>query len=157
VQGQQRKRPGFRVVGFVWLAAALLASGCSRGRGDVTGTITFNNEPIPWGRVHFTSEGDNNEVLHSRIVNGRYSIANCPAGPVKISVESFRAPSAKTGPDVEMAKGFKAMMKDKEEELPLEVAGKYVEIPRRYTDAEQSGLTYDVSRGAQTHDIPLGP
>ncbi len=149
------KHPGLCLVGAVCLA--LLATGCGRGRGDVSGTITFGGEPIPWGRVFFHSEGDNNEVLHSRIVNGHYRILNCPAGPVKIGVESFRAPSLQTGGDVEMAKGFKTLIQDREEFLPPELAGKYVIIPPRYADAEQSGLKYDVSRGSQTHDISLGP
>jgi hypothetical protein len=156
MRGLQPGRLGRFALGAACLAGALLAPGCGRGRGDITGKVTLNNEPIPWGRVHFVSEGGNNEILHSPIVNGQYSIEKCPTGPVKIAVESFRAPG-KPGAEFEMAKGFKAMMKDRAEGPPVEVAGKHVPIPERYADAEQSGLTYDVQAGPQTHDIPLSP
>ncbi len=161
MQGKTAKGLGRGFVGVACLAAVVLAAGCGRGRGDVSGKVTFNNEPIPWGRIHFFSEGGNNEVLHSPIVNGKYQIDKCPSGPVKIAVESFRAPG-KPGAEMEnekLAQGFKgmAMMKDRSEGPPLEVAGKYVEIPERYKDAEQSGLTYTVQAGPQEHDIPLSP
>ena len=34
---------------------------------------------------------------------------------------------------------------------------KAVKIPERYSNVESSGLTYKVTRGEQTHDIPLTP
>ena len=35
--------------------------------------------------------------------------------------------------------------------------GKYVPIPARYSDAGQSGLTYTIQAGPQTHDLELEP
>jgi hypothetical protein len=40
-----------------------------------------------------------------------------------------------------------------EEETPIK--GKWVDIPGRYRNTENSGLTYTVNPGPQTHDIEL--
>jgi hypothetical protein len=139
------------------MVGCLVTTGCG-GRGDVSGKVTFDGEPIPWGRVFFHSQGNKNEVLNGRIINGQYSVAGVPTGPVKIAVESIPAPKGSgPGADDKMTEGFKAMMKDRNLGAPADIAGKFIEIPARYANAEESGLAFDVSRGAQTHDLPLTP
>jgi hypothetical protein len=161
MHGTPPSRPARRIFAVLGLAF-LFGPGCG-GRGEVSGKVTYDGQPIPWGRVFFHSEGDKKEVLNSRIVNGEYRIPNVPTGPVRIAVESFPAPGGGKGEEgdegagAKMAEGFKGMMKDRAPVAPSDVAGKYLEIPPDYADIEKSGLTYDVSRGSQVHDIPLPP
>jgi hypothetical protein len=152
----------------VWLVPAgiLLLLGCGGGRGDITGEVTFKGEPLSVGRITFLSQVDKQEVKSAHIIRGKYSIAGFPAGPVKITVESFEPP------DPEILKNTKSLAKVKpaggmQEHMPgpppelLEMADgpplKYVPIPRTYSNPETSGLTYEVKRGSQTFNIPLAP
>src|SRR5947209_4541327 len=79
-----------RSVPAVAALSFLLLAGCG-GKGDVSGRITYKGEPIPWGRVTFVCEGGDKPALSSRIRNGSYTVAGCPVGAVKISVESLPA------------------------------------------------------------------
>jgi hypothetical protein len=120
------------------LAAALLAlAGCIGGKGEVSGTVTFDGKPLPGGMVTFIPA--NGKPESCRIgEDGSYRVANVPTGRAQIKVV--------TQPPVEFGKG--------EPFLPL---GKYVQIPKRYSDPESSGFTCDVKRGKQEHNLKLDP
>ncbi len=137
--------------------AALLVLGvvgCGGGKADVTGKVTLNNQPIPWGRITFVSEAGNKPAISSPIRNGTFTIKDCPVGKAKISIESWeaRAPNRNVP---ESMKGFKPP--EGVDEPPPEVIGKYVPIASRYTSPDTSGLEYQVKRGENTCDLPLGP
>lgn len=142
-------------VGFLGLLLVALA-GCAPGLGDVSGTVTFEGKPIPWGRISFVSEVGKKPVLSSYIRMGKYEIKGCPAGLARISVESFSVPAADTKLEPkEMAKGFAPP--PRAEQPPAEAAGQFVEIPARYGNSQSSELEYQVTRGPQTKDFPLTP
>jgi hypothetical protein len=134
---------------------ALVNVGCGGGKGEVSGEVTYNGKPIPWGRITFVSQVGNRKAISSSIRNGAYQIKDCPAGPVKISVESFKAVArnAKVRPQG-MAKGFKP---PESEEPPPEAVGKHLAIPLKYGNSDSSGLEYTVRSGSQSHNIPLTP
>jgi hypothetical protein len=142
----------------------LLFLGCGGGRGDISGEVTYKGELVSVGRITFLSQVDKQEVKSAHIIRGKYSIAGFPAGPVKITVESFEPPdpeilqNTKSLAKVKPAGGMKEHMPGPPPEL-LEMADgpplKYVPIPRDYSNSETSGLTYEVTKGPQTHNIPL--
>jgi hypothetical protein len=116
------------------------------------------------GRISFLSEVGNKEVVTTYVIRGKYTIQGCPAGPVKITVESLEPPDPEALKGTKnkanllpMARGMKERM-----ELPPEMKElsegpklKYVPIPLEYSNPETSGLTYEVQKGSQTHNIPL--
>jgi hypothetical protein len=140
-----------------------LLAGCGGGKGDISGEVTFNGEPVSVGRITFLSEVGNKEVISAYIIRGKYTIKACPVGPVKISVESIEPPdpeklkaTEENMAKVPMARGMKAP------EIPAEIMElasgpklKYVQIPLEYANPESSGLTYEVKKGPQPFDIPL--
>jgi hypothetical protein len=151
----------------VWLlpAGALLLLGCGGGRGDITGEVTYNGEPVSVGRITFLSQIDKQEVKSAHIIRGKYTIPAFPAGPAQITVESFEPPDSETLKNARMSKvqpagGMKEFMKPLPPEL-LEMADgpplKFVPIPLAYANPEASGLTYEVKKGPQIFDIPLKP
>jgi hypothetical protein len=124
------------------IAAGLLSflalTGCERGRGDVSGTVTLDGKPLPGGMVTFVA--DNGQAEAARIgEDGKYTVTNIPVGLARVTVV--------TQPPVRMYENGKA----------FEPLGKYVPIPERYRDPETSGLTFDVKRGPQDFDLPLQP
>ncbi|MBI1914706.1 MAG: hypothetical protein HYS12_08210 [Planctomycetes bacterium] len=145
---------------LAWLApAALLLAGCSGGKGDITGEVTYKGEPLPYGRISFVSEVGRHDAFHADIIRGKYTIQGCPAGPVKISIESLKPP---TKQELEKAKNTglgegggqtisPELLKALTEDPPL----KYVKIPPKYAKPETSELTYTVEKGSQTYNIPL--
>jgi hypothetical protein len=106
----------------------------SRG-GTVTGTVTFKGQPLPSGKVSIMSE--HGVVCSGNIgPNGRYTVYRVPSGPVKIAVATYPPPPP--GP------------------VPM-TAAKYIAVPRRYRDFDQSALSRTVTYGGQAQNIELAP
>jgi hypothetical protein len=146
-------------------AAAFLLLGCGRGRGDITGEVSYKGEPISVGRITFLSQVGNQEVKSVHIIRGKYTITGFPVGPAKICVESMEPPDKEILENtkklnIPAAGGMKEHMKGLPPELVEMAAGpplKYIPIPLAYANPESSRLTYEVKPGAQTYDIPLKP
>ena len=120
----------------------LLAAGCGgRPMGDVSGTVTFRGEPLALGTIAFMSA--DGSVVQGNVQDGVYHIAKVPLGLAKITV--FAHPSPIWPNMVDQVQAPPAFRK------------KFVPIPERYQNADQSGLTYTVVRGKQTYDVPLTP
>jgi hypothetical protein len=119
-----------------WLPVLALAlCGCG-GRGEVSGTVRFNGKPLSAGRVTLVSVNQPGVVAYSSILaDGSYKVAGCPAGPVKVAVQTV-VPRTSAG-----ATGNKAAAGPK--------------VPVRYADPSTSGLEYTVHRGQQPYDIDL--
>jgi hypothetical protein len=131
------------------LLAALVIAGCAGERtGTIEGKITYQGKEIPKGTVKFSSAvaGGTKEQANEKagaIQNGMYKVEDVPVGPATILV--FTADF----PEQWRARG------------PKDASGKplpspdFMEIPGKYSFKDQSGLTYDVKPGPQTHDIDL--
>jgi hypothetical protein len=155
----------FRPVAWLAPAGLLLLAGCGGGKGEVTGQVLYNGEPLSMGRITFVSETGKQEAFSSYVIRGKYTIKGCPAGPVKISVESLEPPTkeqieAYTKQPPRMApemhermsqQGPPPEMKEIAEGPPL----KHMKIPPQYADPDKSGLTYTVTRGSQEHTVEL--
>lgn len=147
----RRSGPGWRLLAVLALAAV----GCS-GKGEINGRVTYDNQPIPRGRITFLPQRGGARTAEIR--DGNYTITDCPTGQMSVGVESFVPPeSAGEGPGVpeELLKGFKppggapgGAVGEKFKGLP---------IPPKYADPKQSGLEYTVTSGKQTKDFPLTP
>jgi hypothetical protein len=125
---------------LVAAALALAATGCGKSVGNISGKVTYQDKALTGGYVNFSCEGDAPTVKTSIIKeDGGYSIIGMPVGPAKISVQGIPAPQ---GPG---AGGT----------TPPTGGRKVVYVPPQYSTTENSGLTYTVVSGSQTHDIPL--
>ena len=163
------RRPSARA-GEVRLAAGLLllglvgAAGCA-GKGDVSGQVTYSGKPLPAGRITFLCEAGNRPAISATITDGQYTGSGCPAGPAKVAVDTCPPHTDVNLKAVPAAmKTMMADMKEKTKERMPEGAetyetapGKYVKIPPRYANPEQSGLTCTVTSGKQQHDVALTP
>jgi len=144
-------------------AALLLLTGCGGGRGDITGVVTYKGEPLPLGRITFLGETGQQEAVSGYIIRGKYTIQGCPAGPVKVGIESLEPPNpevlkgTRTLP-ISAAGGMKAPELPPEfKELASGPPLKYVPIPLKYANPETSELTYEVKKGAQTQEFVVYP
>jgi hypothetical protein len=110
----------------------LTLAGCG-GKGDVSGTVRFNGKPLAGGRVTFVPSDKGDGVYSLILTDGSYKVTGCPAGPVKIAVQT-------------------AVPRSRPAARPASP-----KIPVRYVDASTSGVEYTVSAGQQQHDIDLKP
>jgi hypothetical protein len=146
-----------RSVATCLLFAITAISGCGGGKGEVSGRVLFKNEPLASGRVTFLCQTGTKEVFSSEIVKGKYTISGVPVGPVKITVETFPPAPAASVP-TKIPGGLPPDIKGLPEPgAPPAPREKFVAIPPRYGNLGQSGLSYTVTQGEQTHDIPLQP
>jgi hypothetical protein len=129
------------------MTALAFAGGCGSSPNEVSGKITFAGQPLPAGTIFLVDEqGLGTPGL---IGDGQYVVPNVHPGPVKIAVRSEKPlPHLISVPSDEPGKPPQSVVA----EAPPEV-----KIPSRYNDEKQSGLTYTVVAGRQTHDIDLQP
>lgn len=143
------------------LLAALLGAGCGgASKGNVSGTVTYQGKPLPHGSVNFLS--DQNEVLVSAAINeGKYTAFKVPAGPAKLTVstppqpKSKARPLSKKGPNWRKKPAPSGAEPIEEKAPPQKRTASTILIPAKYTDPNQSGLTYTVQPGDQVHNIEL--
>jgi hypothetical protein len=136
-------------LGICLALLVLVAAGCSQSSGKMSGTVTYKNQPLTTGVVTFITE--TGAATASIDSNGTYTAEEVPPGTAKVSVfVSGGAPKMKGG--VGGVKDRMTIPKD----LPPEAqkafenskkGGSGVNIPAKYLDPEQSGLTVTVKSG----------
>lgn len=119
----------------------LFFAGCGKRTGEVSGTVSYQGQPVSSGSVTFFDK--NNQVVGSSVITaGKYKVRQVPAGAVTITVISAPPPS-------KVKKGTAPPDKD------AVSADEGVTIPPEYGKPDKSGLTYQVKPGPQKHAIEL--
>jgi len=162
--------------GCLALLLTLVAAGCGRTVGDVSGQVTYKGTPVVMGSVvFFGSDG----IPHTGQIetDGTYAVSDVPAGTVYVAVLSpDPGPPLRPGdlpPSLapladQNIKGPKAEDYRRLQEKMQEVKGikinlgsgqgdrtKWRQLPKHYGDPQASGLTMEVTRGKNTQDITL--
>jgi hypothetical protein len=146
------KLPRLRI-GFV-LLLALIGSGCSRPKSEVSGTVTYQGKPVPIGTVTFL-DANNKAVGSSAIANGKYAMIKAPEGPVKILVTTPPPPPGGAASVSAILKKGTLKGKTLPSDLPSEPPPVPIAVPAKYGIVDQTDLTYTVQPGAQEHAIEL--
>jgi hypothetical protein len=124
----------------------ILAAGCGKQTGTITGKVSCGNDLVTFGDVAFVT--DDSKVKRANIQpDGTYEVRDCPTGPVTITVRTYPLPPMVQPPDATNAPSTK----------PADTGARYVPIPGRYAEQASSDLQYTVQPGSQTYDIPLKP
>lgn len=154
---------------------ALLIStslGCG-GKGQVTGQVTLDGNPLPAGRIAFIpSKG---AAVGGDIKDGQYSVSGVPAGEVKVTVETkalldeinalttnvqhasaMQPPAGANVPDNAKAdlEAEKQEMEKKKQRL-AELKKAYRPVPDKYGKPDTSGLSLPVKSGPNTFEVKL--
>ncbi len=128
------------------LAAPLGLVGCNSAIGTVRGKVYYNGTLLKGGTVTFVC-ADGRAIPTGIREDGTYVLEQVPVGNVKICVDtSSLSPKSRKGYAYEPPPGAKA---------PSRKSQEYVEIPGKYADPAQSGLTFAVKGGRQDHDVKL--
>jgi hypothetical protein len=108
-----------RPLGLFLLSLSLAVVGCSQGEksiyANVSGTVTFNDQPVEKGQITFALEGRPPSTMD--IVDGKFN-GQAMVGSNKVSVSAKRksgtAPKVNAEADKQI-KGYKEFMKGKGE------------------------------------------
>ena len=118
-----------RGAGVLFFAAlAVMIGGCDRGPklrpgwAIVSGTVTYQGKPLPGGEVMWCITKDGTSIVRGGPIseNGTFTL-DTPTGPAKVAVHVA--------------------------DLKKNQSSRYVEIPSKYTNVEQSGLIYEAKDG----------
>ena len=127
------------------LAACLAAAACSgppARTATVTGRVTFGQGPLPGGRVLIKALAPDPQVMVASAMiepDGTFTFTGAPVGPTQIAVET------------ESVK----LLVQSWEGGPANCPFKQVEIPKKYTAFDTSGLTLEVRPGKQEFNVKL--
>jgi len=151
--------------GFSVVLVVLCCIGCGPPeRAIVKGKVTIGDTPLTTGNVTFT--GKDNLQSSATIQNdGTYELMDAPLGEARITVMVPTLPPGglemmrrmKNNPGVKESESVDPNDSSKKIGIMGGIPDNYVPIPQKYQDLNQSGLTYTVTRGTQTHDIKLTP
>lgn len=133
-------RAGHGLRAVVGVALVALA-GCGAGRGDLSGTVSYQGKAVESGSV--AAVGSDGQPRTGFIADGRYEVKDLPAGPVKLAVSS---PDPGKVPRRSLRGGPAPAKADRTGWFPL---------PEKYADLSKSELTADLTAGPNTHDIDL--
>jgi hypothetical protein len=128
-----------------WIGLALLCAslvGCGTGMGEVSGTVRYNGQPLPFGTIQLLG-GDGIPRAGKIGPDGTFSV-QAPVGQVKVIVSCVAEPRMARfdGPAAARA-------------APTDWSPwNSTFIPQRYADWDASGLTVQVKRG-KTQDFEL--
>jgi hypothetical protein len=147
----------------VSLGLLILSAGCglrprSVEHAEVTGKVLYQGKPLPGGTVSFVAVNGAFAFTGAIDENGQYEV-KAPVGEVMIGVDNRMLRSGPTqGDGSKEVKTLRQKMEgedQKDQPSKGRLKGRYVAIPKSYTDPTTSGLKYTVKLGPQTHDIEL--
>jgi hypothetical protein len=132
----------------------------------VAGKVLYQGKPVPGGTVLFLhpKKGSLSSAIGE---DGSYHFENIPAAEVKIAVLGSASPKPNAPTQIPPGVNWEHIKKTNpgvSEEALLQKMGirpssrkpaMSVPLPQKYGDPLQSGLTYTVTAGEQTHDIKL--
>ncbi len=108
-----RRLPGVlaRLAAASGLLMLVSAAGCEDGgwnvpRTEVTGTVTYDDQPVQEGLIRFLPTGDTEgPTSAAEIQNGRYTIdaeGGVPVGSHRVEIEAYREDPNASGEDEEI-------------------------------------------------------
>ncbi len=131
------RRRLFFINGLAVLLVAV-AMGCGKSGPrvyEVTGTVTFDNEPLPTGDIIFYPDEKEYGADAGKIEDGHYKV-KVKAGKKTVTIRATRPVPGKKGP-----MGNEQAVEDY--------------IPARYSDKDKTELSAEVGDGQTEYSFPL--
>ena len=127
---------------------ALTVAGCSSNMSSVSGTVTYEGEPVGTGQVTFTPADGVGPIAGGRIAAGRYTVDGLTPGAKVVRVEAVKqVPFARSTEEMarraaeNKSKGDGSGLIDPADTIP--------------PDADGNNATHEIKPGKQTLDLSL--
>jgi len=123
------------------MSLLLFAAGCGSST-VVSGTVTYNGEPINNGSIQFSPEDGKGPIAGGTITGGKYRVEEkLTPGKKIVKIEGFK--------DIDVPTSSEEMQRRAEEGAMVELAA---QIPE---NAKGNNITVEVKAGEQTHNFAL--
>lgn len=127
---------------------ALAVVGC-QNRGDLSGTVTYQDRPLGYGTVLVVGS-DGNTHQGPIEEDGRYTVRGVLTGPARLAVNSPDPVTPLVSRD-----GERRDADDEEMRRRSALRSKWFAVPAKYGAPGTSELTVEVQKGMNAHDIRL--
>ncbi len=127
---------------------ALAVLGC-QNRGDLSGTVTYQDRPLVYGTVLVVAS-DGNALQGPIGEDGRYTVRGVLVGPARLAVNSPDPSTPLVSRDDDRRDAD-----DQEMQRRAGLRAKWFAIPARYGDPGTSELAVEVRKGGNRHDLRL--
>jgi len=134
--------------------AVLVMTGCGKGQGLVTGTVTYQDRPLVVGSVVILASDGIPRNAHIS-PEGSYTLPDVPCGDARLAVHSPDPVQMAEVLEAEKIKIKKGLSQSLERKLPDIDRAKWFPIPPGYGDFEKSGLEFSVQEGSNSFDLRL--
>jgi hypothetical protein len=149
--------------GLLLFSLMAVSVGCgpnSKARAVVKGKVTLAGKNLTIGSIVFHGK-DNLTGAGAINKEGEYLVADAPLGDVKITISVPKPPPGGLAkmrmPGVKDTKSVDPEGTGKSISIMGDMPSHIVPIPEKYAVIDNSGLTYTVVKGEQTHNIDLKP
>lgn len=137
------------------LGLFLLAAGCGKSHGTISGKVTYKGQPLKGGQVTFISDQGGGGQANISEEDGSYTMEKVPIGPGTFAVQPpMMGPPPMMPGSAAPAKGME-LPSDLDPSVFHRGGGRSLSLPDKYTDPQTSGLQFTVTGGAQQHNIEL--
>jgi hypothetical protein len=141
-----------RALRLLVLAGLVVAAGCGKPEGEVGGKVTYKGKNLEYGSVTFLS-GDGTNLQADIQPDGSYSLKGVSTGPARVAVTCVDPRY------LEEHKKLVEQVRNKAKKMssgPISLdADKFLVIPKKYGDADESGLFLEVKPGPNVYNIEL--
>ncbi|HBI43626.1 MAG TPA: hypothetical protein DDY78_12370 [Planctomycetales bacterium] len=136
--------------------------GCEKANpnaaASVTGKVTYKGQPVTGGMLMFNPKTEAGGVVSPASLNpdGTYSLTEAPSGDFTVTVDTESLNPDKKA-QAYPGSGGKEMPSSIPANAPKATLpeGKYVKIPKKYSDPKESTLTAKLTSGKQTLNFEL--
>jgi hypothetical protein len=135
----------------------VVTAGCDGGgdyegaeRAPVSGTVTLDGNPVPWGTINFQPESQSGRMSFAPIEDGAYSIPEERGpnlGQYKVRIDGYAEKPAGAAEEEETE------VEEEDAEDGDEVSAGPNIVPAKYN--LQTTLQVEIVSGENTHDFPL--
>jgi hypothetical protein len=135
------------------LLGALALTGCGSGTTDLTGKVTYQGKTVVYGSVVVI---DSSGAPKSGTIqpDGTYRVSGVRTGAVKVAVSSPPPPGSQPAAKPDPRDADDKPPAPPVPPAPPEVIKNWFQLPNKYGDPNQSGLTGDAKSG-QSFDLDL--
>lgn len=131
-------RSGFQRSCFLIFAFVLLGClGCGGQGSTVSGTVTYNGQPVEKGHINFIPADGKGTPVGGDIKNGQYSVKGVAPGKNRVEVSSYTTAATDSMGDA---------TKDKKAKLPADAIA---------PNDEGNGKTHEIGSGSTELDLKL--